>query len=124
MGDERIRIIDHKKILLTNDEFTAYQNLCREYDRPNFKGEALFQDHFETNDEGIILFVRPPSKKYSSLEVFCFLISLQVNQHLRVSQNQVDSLVREATIKYKEMIADLESKNKILEEKLKVVEAV
>ena len=56
--------------------------------------ESLFEGHFETS-EGIIIFVKPPQKKYSSLEVYCFLISLMVNQHLRLMHQQVEALVEE-----------------------------
>jgi hypothetical protein len=91
-----IRIIDHKKVDLTNDEWKMYQSICRSYDRPNFKGEDLFIDHFQSNGEGVIVFVTPPDGKHTSLEVFCFLISLMVNQHLRLVHQQTDTLVEEA----------------------------
>ena len=89
-----IKIIDHKRVEMTNDEYKMYQKICRSYDRANFKGESLFEDHFEASD-GIILFVKPPQKKYSSLEVYCFLISLMTNQHMRLMHQQIDALVSE-----------------------------
>ena len=101
-----IRIVDHKKIELSNDEFAAYESLCRSYDRPNFKGEELFKDHFEVNNHGVIIFVRPPHKRYSSLEVYCFLISIMVNQHLRVVHEQTQTLVTEAREKINELVAE------------------
>lgn len=91
----QVRIIDHKKVWMTNDEYLYYESICKGYDKPNFNGKDLFQDHFEANDDGIILFVKPPHKKYSSMEVYTFLISLQVNQQLRLAQEQVLSLVKE-----------------------------
>lgn len=102
-----IRIIDHKKVLLTPDEFRYYEEICEGYNRPNFSGQDLFQDHFETNDDGVIVFVKPPHKKYSSMEVFTFLISLQVNQQLRLAQAQVQSLVIEADKKFKEKLDEV-----------------
>lgn len=108
-GPAMIRIIDNKKVLMMPDEYALYQEICKAYDRPNFNGKDLFQDHFETNDSGIILFVKPPHKKYSSLEVFTFLVSLQVNQQLRVAQDQVFSLVKEAEKKVRDAFADLDS---------------
>jgi hypothetical protein len=107
-----VRIIDNKKVLMTPDEHALYQEICKAYDRPNFNGKDLFQDHFEVNDNGIILFVKPPHKKYSSLEVFTFLISLQVNQQLRIAQEQVFSLVKEAETKVKEAFSELDSLKK------------
>ncbi len=106
-----IRIIDHKRVEMSNDEFNAYQNLCRSYDdvKANRKGEDLFIDHFEVNGEGIITFVKPPHQRYSSLEVYCFLVSLMVNQHLRIQREVCLSMVKEAETKLKPIIEELTS---------------
>lgn len=95
LDTSNIFIIDNKKVLMTVDEKKMYDFICEGYDRPNFQGKDLFQDHFEVNESGIIVFVKPPHKKYSSMEVFTFLVSLQVNQHLRISQEQLQSLITE-----------------------------
>jgi hypothetical protein len=110
-----IRIIDNKKVSLTNEEFLIYEDICKGYDRPNFKGKDLFQDHFEVNDEGIILFVKPPQKKYSSMEVFTFLLSLMVNQQLRISQDQVQTLVEEIKQRAIEQFAEIDLLKKDLQ---------
>src|SRR5690606_29311892 len=102
------RIIDNKKVDITNDEFALYKSICRSYDRPNFQGEELFSDHFETNEHGIIIFVRPPQNKITSLEVFTFLISIMVNQHLRISQEQNAAMIKEASEKINELIKNTE----------------
>jgi hypothetical protein len=107
-----IHIIDHKKVWMTPDERKMYEVICEGYDRTNFQGKDLFQDHFEVNDAGIIIFVKPPHKKYSSLEVFTFLVSLQVNQHLRIAQEQMQSLVSEAEEKITEKVIEVESLKK------------
>ena len=109
------RIIDNKKVSMTNDEFTFYEEICKGYDRPNFKGKDLFQDHFEVNDDGIIVFVKPPYKKYSSMEVFTFLISLMVNQQLRISQDQVITMIGEAKHKFAEQFAEIDSLKQVLQ---------
>lgn len=119
-----MKIIDNKRVDLTNDEFSMYEQICRSYDRPNFKGEYLFESHFETNGEGIITFVKPPTKQYSTLEVFCFLISVMVNQHLRLVHNQMDSFVKEAGEKYKGMLTEVQENSKKLSEIVKNAEAV
>ena len=90
------KIIDHKRVEMTQDEWSMYQAICKSYNRANFKGEDLFSDHFETNSDGIIIFVKVPARKNFSLEVYCFLLSLMVNQHLRLVHEQTDSLVKEA----------------------------
>jgi hypothetical protein len=119
-----VKIIDNKKVWMTNDEYLAYQEICKGYDRPNFQGKDLFQDHFEVNDDGVIIFVKPPHKKYSSMEVFTFLISLMVNQQLRISQEQISSLVNEAAEKYKEQLVEITELKKELLELKKTVEQV
>lgn len=104
-----IRVVDNKKLFLNSDEFSMYQKICRSYDRPNFKGEELFKDHFETDNAGIILFVKPPHNKYSSLEVYCFLVSLMVNQHIRIMYEQSQLLVKEASKKIGELMGEVSS---------------
>lgn len=89
------RIIDNKRVDLTDTEFEMYQAICRSYDRPNFKGEDLFRDLFETNSDAIIVFVRPPTRNFSSMEVWLFLISIMNNQHIRICHEQVESFCRE-----------------------------
>ena len=108
-----IRIIDNKKVFMINDEYTMYKNICRSYDRPNFRGEELFKGHFEVNENGIIVFVRPPATKYSSLEVYCFLVSIMTNQHMRLMHQQVEAFVKEASDKYESFF--VENNKKIAE---------
>ena len=101
---EAMRIIDNKRVLITDDEFKMFQKICRSYDSEYRKGEDLFSDHFETNGEGIIVFVKPSHNKYSSLEIYCFLTSIMVNQHLRIGQDQINKLVEEARTKITELV--------------------
>lgn len=107
-----IHIIDHKKVWMTADERKMYETICEGYNRPNFQGKDLFQDHFEVNDAGVIVFVKPPHKKYSSMEVFTFLVSLQVNQHLRIAQEQMQSMILEAENKLTEKIVEVDGLKK------------
>ena len=83
-------IIDNKKLEMTDDEHTMYEAICRSYDRPNFKGEELFRELFETDDDGIIVMLIPPNKRFTSMEVYLFLMSIQLHQHLRLMHKQVD----------------------------------
>lgn len=104
-----MRIIDNKKVDLASDEYSMFQSICRSYDRTNFKGEDLFQDHFEVNNDGIIIFVKPPSKRYSSLEVYCFLISIMVNQHMRIMYAQNQALLVEARAEIMKLVEEVKS---------------
>ncbi len=86
-----IRLIDNKRIELTATEFQAYQDICKSYDRPNFQGKDLFSGLFETNEQGFIVFLRPPSKKFVSMEVLTFLQNIMVHQHLRLMYDEIDA---------------------------------
>lgn len=87
-----LQIIDNKKLDMTSDEWTMYQKIVKSYTSLTNKGEDLFIDLFESDDNGIIMFLKPPSKRQTSLEVFLFLMSLMQHQHLRLMQKQVDDL--------------------------------
>lgn len=97
-----IRIVNNKKLEMTDDEFRMYQAICRSYDEGNTKGSDLFIDLFETDNDGIIVFLKPPSKRATSLEVFLFLVSLMTQQHLRVIYNQVGAMASDMKNKLKE----------------------
>ena len=91
-----LRIIDNKKVDLTDSEFHLYQEICKAYDTTTFQGKDLFKGLFETNDDGLIIFLKPSNKPYASMEVFLFLISIMVHQHLRQSTQQFDLLMEDA----------------------------
>jgi hypothetical protein len=97
-----IRIVNNKKLEMSNDEYSMYQSICASYDDGNTRGSDLFIDLFETDDDGIIVFLKPPSKRATSLEVFLFLVSLMTQQHLRVMYSQVGSMASDMKNKLKE----------------------
>lgn len=88
-----IQIIDNKKVEMTTDEHQMYLKIVKSYTTYTNRGEDLFMDLFETNDEGIIIFLKPPSKRQTSFEVFLFLMALMQHQHLRIMRQQVDDAV-------------------------------
>lgn len=96
-----IRIVDNKKLDMTDDEMRLYETICRSYDDINFKGSELFKGLFETNDDGIIVFLRPPSTRKTSLEVYLFLMNLTMHQHLRSMHRQIDDICTQVTDKLK-----------------------
>lgn len=95
-----IKIIDHKKVEMTPDEWQLYQNICKSYDSETFKGSLLFEDLFETDNDGIIVFLKPPTNKHSTLQVFLFLSSLMQQQHLRLMHQQVNDLCTKLNQKF------------------------
>ena len=80
---------------MTEDEWMLYQKIVSSYTTISNKGEDYFIDLFETNNDGIIIFLKPPSRRQTSLEVFLFLMSLMQHQHLRLMHQQVDEIVDE-----------------------------
>lgn len=99
-----LRIIDNKRVEMTNDEFDLFQKICRSYDNKTMKGEDLFKNLFEVNKDGIIIFLKPPSTSFTSMEVYLFCCSLMVQQHLRNSCQQSDELAKESASQVKELL--------------------
>lgn len=97
------RIIDNKQVDMTDDEWSMYQKIVKSYTTVTNKGEDLFIDLFETNEDGIIIFLKPPSKRQTSLEVFLFLMSLFQHQHLRLMHAQIDDICNQMKTKLKEL---------------------
>jgi hypothetical protein len=113
-----LRIIDHKRINMTDTEWNMYQKICESYTQPHRKGEDLFRELFETNEDGIIVLLVPPTKNFTSMEVFLFLLSVMNNQHLRIVHEQVDALCREGKDNMARIVGELNE----LVDKLKAVE--
>lgn len=90
-----IQVVDNKKLDMTDDEWMMYQRIVQSYTTFSNKGEDMFIDLFEANEQGIITFLKPPSKRHTSLEVFLFLMALMQHQHLRLMHQQVDEIVSE-----------------------------
>jgi hypothetical protein len=106
------RIVDHKKLDMTDDEYNMYQKIVRSYTTATNKGEDLFIDLFETDGRGIILFLKPPSVRRTSFEVFLFLMALMEQQHIRVMYEQVADIANQMKDKVKEIDEKLEKLKK------------
>jgi hypothetical protein len=98
-----IRVVDNKKVEMTEDEHALYQKIVKSYTTATNKGEDLFIDLFETGEDGIIIFLKPPSRRQSTLEVFLFLMSLMSNQHLRLMHNEVSDVCNQMREKMREL---------------------
>jgi hypothetical protein len=98
-----IRIIDNKRCEMTADEWTLYEKICASYDDlPAQRGKDFFQDLFESNEEGLITFLKPP-KRQSTMEVCLFLINLMCQQHLRKSAKLMEDAVARMDNKMQQM---------------------
>jgi hypothetical protein len=97
-----IKIVDNKKIEMTDDEWSMYEKIVKSYTTSTNKGEDLFIDLFETDENGVIIFLKPPSKRQTSFEVFLFLMAIMQHQHLRQLHQQVDDLCAQLKEKFKD----------------------
>jgi hypothetical protein len=105
-----IRIIDNKKVNMTDSEWSMYDKIVKSYTTLTNKGEDLFIDLFETDENGIIIFLKPPSKRQTSFEVYLFLMSLMTHQHLRIMHAEVNSVCKQMKEKMDEWDKKLENK--------------
>lgn len=101
-----MRIVDNKRVNMTSDEGTIFDSIVKSNTTATNKGEDLFIGLFETNDEGIILFLRPPDKRQTTMQVWLFLMSLQQHQHLRQMYKEVGFICDQM----KEKMAELDKK--------------
>lgn len=85
-----IKIIDNKKVDVTQDEWDLYVKITASYEN----GKDLFKDLFESDDEGLIVFLRPPSA-YFSIEVVLFVQNLMIHQHLRRLDKDAKEVISE-----------------------------
>jgi hypothetical protein len=105
-----IRVVDNKRLEMTQDEWGMYEKIVKSYTTLTNKGEDLFMDLFETDASGIIIFLKPPSKRQTSFEVFLFLMSLMQHQHLRLMQDQVTDICSQMKAKIAEYDEKLKNK--------------
>jgi len=88
-----VRIIDNKKIDMTQDEWSMYQKIVKSYTTMTNRGDDLVIDLVESAEQGIIMFLKPCSTRQTSFEVYLFLMSLMQHQHLRQMHAQIDEVV-------------------------------
>jgi len=93
------QIIDNKRVEMTNDEWVMYNNVCNAH-QPY--GKDLFKGLFETNEDGVIIYLLPPQKKFS-MEVIIFLQNLMIHQHLRRIYKEHDEALKEIRQALKEL---------------------
>ncbi|SRR5260221_4669354 len=101
-----LRILNNKRIELTDDEYKIYEGIVESYSKDNFDGKQLFDNLFETDNDGLIVCLKPPTKTFS-FEVCIFVSNLMVHQHLRkIYKDFSDEVkeVKELKIEFQEII--------------------
>ena len=87
------RVIDNQFVLMSDDEYQMYQDICKSYDKPpSMQGKDLFVGLVASDSEGYITFIKPPSSRQTSLEIYLFVCSVFQHQQARLMQKQVDDL--------------------------------
>lgn len=104
-----MRIVDNKKLDMTNDEYELYQKIVKSYTTNSNKGADLFIGLFHSDDKGIIQFLIPPNQHQTSLECYLFLMSLMQNQHLRILYDEVEYMCSQMKEKMQEIDRKLEA---------------
>ena len=75
---------------MTDHEYEAYNQICTAY----VQGKDLFKDLFETDENGVIIFIKTPNKMFS-LEALLFIQNLMVHQHLRIIYKEFNKSMEE-----------------------------
>lgn len=104
-----MKIVDNKKLDLTDQEYNEYVSICRSFDRQSFKGEELFRGLFETDNAGIIVFIHPPSTRYTAMEAVIFLFYIMQCQGLREMKKACSKMLSDANEKLNAAIADIKT---------------
>ncbi len=89
-----LRILNNKRIEMTEDEYRIYEGIVESYSKDNFDGKQLFDNLFETDKDGLIVCLKPPTKTFS-FEVVTFLQNLMLHQHLRKIYSDFSSEIKE-----------------------------
>ncbi len=110
----QIHIVHNKKLSMTPQEMEAFTNICRAYDRPNFRGDDLFIDLFETDKNGHITFIKSPSRQ-TSMEVFLFVCALYEHQGRRIMEAREEERLNALSKKFEERLKELTAKLEKLE---------
>lgn len=96
MEKGKVRIIHNQKVSMTDREFEDYKSIAQSYNRPNFKGEDLFQGLYHTDDDGLITHIGVPSGVQTSMEVFFFISALYQHQNVRRWEERINEVVLKA----------------------------
>jgi hypothetical protein len=109
------RVIDNQFVLMTDDEYKMYQEICKSYDRPpSVKGADLFVGLVVSDNEGYITFIKPPSQRQTSLECYLFIASVFQHQQMRLMQKQVDDLCANIKLQAEKLFEEIKSDTKKL----------
>jgi hypothetical protein len=85
-----IKGIALKKVEVTEEEYSYYKQLVKQYTNEKNKGEGYFENLFETDKEGKITLIKPT--KSIPWEIMFFVQNLMINQWLRSYDSRISKL--------------------------------
>ena len=77
-----IKAIAHQKVDMSDQEYQYYKELVSQFTDDKTKGEEFFKDLFESDEEGLITFVKP--NKPTPWAIVFFVQQVMITQRLRV----------------------------------------
>jgi len=98
------KIIDYKKIDMTENEFNYYKHLVEIFTdkEKNISGNIYFKDLFDVDENGFITLIK--TEKSVPWAVLFFIQQIMISQRLRLTDN-----INEALEKIDERLKKLES---------------
>lgn len=93
-----IKIIANQKVSISEDEYKNYLEIASSHE--DFGGAVLFNDLFQTNDQGIITLITPPRTQKTPVDVYLFILTLQQQQVLRHLESVVTVFLKEMKEQY------------------------
>ena len=90
-----IRVIDHKGVEMSDEEFAYYNQLVNEFTYGTYNGKDQFHNMFEVDEEGCISIIKPPLKKEDGRAIIVFLQNLMINQRLRRIEAKIEEFIND-----------------------------
>jgi hypothetical protein len=81
LADQMYKVIDYKKVDMSDDEFKYYKHLVEVFSDKNIDGSIYFKDLFDVDDDGFITLIK--TEKSVPWAVLFFVQQIMVSQRLR-----------------------------------------
>jgi ACT domain-containing protein len=83
-------VVDFQEVNMSKMEFDYYQDIVKQLTDDKINGKEYFRDLFLTDNTGIVSIVKP--KNNVPWVVIHFLQQLQINQHLRINDTEIEKI--------------------------------
>lgn len=87
LEEGNMKVIDHKKIDITDEEYEYYKEIVKHFTTENNNGTEYFHDLFDVDDAGFITMIRPSLTSPVPWAVLFFLQQVMIAQRLRFVDN-------------------------------------